>query len=451
MNEKNVSVSLGERLRFCRKQAGLTLEQLAEMANTTPQTISNYEKKGITNTDVEAELSRILGKSLRDKPEDKEGTVGEVGKEILYSLMENEGSMSFNSLLGNLYGLNEERTSIEIEKLSDMYMVVREKYTGFESEERDYVYITAKGIITCKNHVADEYHASKYIECLSKVVSYEERLKPNYPYEADLEPVIDMEEYVSKRPWISEILKLELTSTYKADYIAYLYQNGAMVAPKPYVLIGLNCDKSALFPGKNIYYDILYRMAYGFDDKWREKYYFNHFDKEWSERFDELYFLVNGDPDDEDEVVNLSLSEFKKDFPWVKDDGLRGTMKPFAKLTDSDEKKKVEDEYNAYDDLEFEVNCFLDGSREQEARYKEYAPNGLENKYPDKWFSKDEIEDFIRKNYHLPQNEQERKVQKIIDNVERLRPRLKAYYSFPKEWEENGLANLVRELNGICK
>jgi hypothetical protein len=70
--------------------------------------------------------------------------------------------------------------------------------------------------------------------------------------------------------------------------------------------------------------------------------------------------------------------------------------------------------------------------------------------YPDnvlKWFTKDQIESFIRENYKKPQYYNELIIQEQLHEIEKLIPEAKEeYYQFPKSWEENGLADLVREV-----
>lgn len=42
--DKKINLEIGRRIYESRKQAGLTQERLAELADTTPQAISNYER-----------------------------------------------------------------------------------------------------------------------------------------------------------------------------------------------------------------------------------------------------------------------------------------------------------------------------------------------------------------------------------------------------------------------
>ncbi|WP_074790902.1 helix-turn-helix domain-containing protein [Pseudobutyrivibrio ruminis] len=65
-----MSTFLGEQCRKYRKILGITQEELAEKMNTTPQTISNYERMGIKDVDVENEISSILGVDLSEETEE---------------------------------------------------------------------------------------------------------------------------------------------------------------------------------------------------------------------------------------------------------------------------------------------------------------------------------------------------------------------------------------------
>ena len=442
MSEERLSISLGRNLKKYRKMKGLTQEDLARDMNTTFQTISNYECKGITDVDVERELSRVLGVDLRENIADKEGIVGEVGKEILFRLIENKGKLSVTALANELHGMSQERVNHEIEKIANLDMCVREKYVDFRSITRDEVFITAKGIITYKNLISDTYHAAKLGKVIDYVRSYEERLTP-YWYEKDEIPVAeDMEDYINKRPWISAIYDIRFTSTYKADYIIYLYHWGAHERLE---MQDLNnkielMSYDAIFPGVNIYHDIIYRMAYGFDDTWRNENFFSLLSDSWYKQTDKLYNRLSGIQEN-DPVLEETINRFASDFEWIRSEDNH--------LTNDEDLSNLENEYEDRVSMGFFVNAFADDETNKKERYLEHAPKGMEDVYPDKWFSKEEIEDFIRKNYHLPQNDEEREIQKKIDKVEKLRPILKEYYSFPKEWEENGLADLVRELNGI--
>ena len=66
---------------------------------------------------------------------------------------------------------------------------------------------------------------------------------------------------------------------------------------------------------------------------------------------------------------------------------------------------------------------------------------------PEKWFTKDQIEAFIKENYTKPATYEELLIQERLLEIEKYIPEVKdEYYQFPKSWEENGLADLVREV-----
>ena len=60
---------------------------------------------------------------------------------------------------------------------------------------------------------------------------------------------------------------------------------------------------------------------------------------------------------------------------------------------------------------------------------------------------KDQIVEFIEKNYGPAKNDHEKKVDEIIKEINRLNPAtLEYYYRFPHTWEDNGLAQKIRDI-----
>ena len=82
MEKENLPKTLGQRCRAARKMKGMTQNDLAMKINMTSQNISKLEKEGIRDVVTEMNISEALGCSLREDAIDKEGTVGEIGKEI---------------------------------------------------------------------------------------------------------------------------------------------------------------------------------------------------------------------------------------------------------------------------------------------------------------------------------------------------------------------------------
>lgn len=78
----------------------------------------------------------------------------------------------------------------------------------------------------------------------------------------------------------------------------------------------------------------------------------------------------------------------------------------------------------------------------------------IEHEYtnPLEWYSKEEIESFIRENIREVSSEYEENIERQLLKINEMEPALVAkYFEFPIEWEENGLAELVRELYKVSK
>jgi transcriptional regulator with XRE-family HTH domain len=157
-----LSLEVGQRCRRFRNVLGISQQKLADMVGTTPQNISKYEKEGIHDVDVIRSLSNALGHDLMTDESDEEGAVGEIVKEILDILVNNEdaalldghtGCIETSRILGreSLYGLPEKRIVREMFKLEKIGLCVREQYIDFYGMEKDKVFITAKGVITLKH------------------------------------------------------------------------------------------------------------------------------------------------------------------------------------------------------------------------------------------------------------------------------------------------------------
>ena len=110
MEEKNnnsIATECGLRLRRIRMARNMSQQELAEKMFTTPQSISRYEKEGISNIDTIHRLSEVLGYDLLTSESDAEGTVGEVGKEILSVLVAEGGRIFVSRLIAkHLYTRN---------------------------------------------------------------------------------------------------------------------------------------------------------------------------------------------------------------------------------------------------------------------------------------------------------------------------------------------------------
>lgn len=78
----------------------------------------------------------------------------------------------------------------------------------------------------------------------------------------------------------------------------------------------------------------------------------------------------------------------------------------------------------------------------------------IEHEYtnPLEWYSKEEIESFIRENIREASSECEENIEKQLLKINEMEPALvDKYFEFPIEWEENGLAELIRKLYKVSK
>lgn len=512
MKQNNISTFLGEQCRKYRKILGITQEELAEKMNTTPQTISNYERQGIKDVDVEREISSILGVNLREETEDNEGEPGELGKEILYYLIEHKGNCMISDLLNQnvLFGISSERLNHEIEKIAKLDLCCRDiDKMGYKPVER--LFITAKGIVAAKNHISSFRQSELIDNSINEVVSYEMLLSSkSRGDETKKIPVAkDLEEFFELRPWLPLAYKLvkNINGNFRADYLSYIRNNWLNKFPydsiRPWYAdketenFG-DEERDILFPGKNFYSDLIYRMAYSYTNDWRNNYIFGeekgHVISSYEEeikryrycgyevnekgeesRIDRLDFFESEYVD----VLNRELeknqgfvSDYKKNIcsfdmilwetrkdlferiPVLNDAAIKYTLKEKYKKEDSEENIQEYREIlssggdKIYDPLKRKRKEFLQNAAELDNIVKNNIPKLDECLMdPEKWFTKDQIEAFIKENYTKPATYEELLIQERLLEIEKYIPEAKdEYYQFPKSWEENGLADLVREV-----
>ncbi len=522
MKQNNISTFLGEQCRKYRKILGITQEELAEKMNTTPQTISNYERMGIKDVDIEKEISSILGVNLREETEDNEGTPGELGKEILFYLIEHKGNCLIVELLKDdvLYGITRERLDHEIEKIAKLDLCCRDTFKAdsssgecsfvyyegtFNGNKFDRLFITAKGIVTIKNSATNSYQVERINKCIKDVKSYEMLLatRTHGDILKKVSMAKDMEGYLELRPWyrlINELARKGVCN-YKADYIKYLYTNwmNKFEFADPWLCPGFSTEEiDTLIPGKNFYYDLMYRMAFGFTNKYRCENNVVRGAGNKCVSYETACHLYEG------EMVEKNIENKRSRLDWFKANELELVIdqeeyvescedtlfEDIMVECDNDEfvlsanvemgrnpilkklsyKKKLTDKYESEVSDEF-VDEVMEKSRSLFYTLPEEPKTGIERKnivdnilleeelrknvpnieeYPDnvlKWFTKEQIESFIRENYKKPEYYNELIIQEELHEIEMLIPEAKEeYYQFPKSWEENGLADLVREV-----
>lgn len=435
---------LGKRLKRARTAKGWTQAELAERANTTVQNISKYEREGIGSVDAVDQLSRILGRDLSSAEKEQEGTVGEIGKEILIKLIENKGMLAFDKMVKeNLYGLNAEKASNEVFKLLCLGLCVRENYEDFDGKERDILFITAKGLITCKNAISNPLIIEKIKEWLPKVITLENRLKDHL--NLNIKSAESIEEYIDARRDEKLIRNLPLTE-YRTNYTTYLkraflFQSEELSEKRIYM--GPQ-NHLCLFPGVNFYSDTIHSMIADISENNKIALIKEYQETEIST--EEIIIISEIEKHKKlDEtleyVMNNTYTITVEDILDYYYDDVAGES-----IKKEDEKLLIEEAYS-YEAEEKQRHEFKKLVKE---RY-DYLKEKTGKSRPSEFFSYEEIEVYVKSNLKKAKNDTEKNIDKVIAEINALRPQTLNYYMFPEEWEEKGLADYVRKFYGIKK
>jgi transcriptional regulator with XRE-family HTH domain len=444
MDSKSVASKpkeLGERCRMVRQTKGLSQQQLGDMVNVTAQAISKWEKEGLSNITHIMALSNALGQNLLDDQFDQEGTVGEVGKEILSLLIAFDGLTDFRNIVYNLYGMKSDRVSNELFKLGSIGAVVREQYTDFKNEDRDVVFITAKGVIIYKNMGLLGKTISK------DLVTYDEILAEGYNSYQD---VVDNDKVTT----ILASLDNEGLG-FRCDYITYLLREHFNPRETENrlktTLYSYPETKDDCLCGESCYVDILRRLIQGTNRKEVDKLLLAGL-RFWEPDPNEVYeepkdytYEATGLEDTEIEAIKSIFGNIETMGYEFSNELMEGfdiaekieTYKHDNKIDLAEEEQKTERIYEFSDlpDREFDFIKRLP----EEIRYR-----------CDKWFSENEIRKFIDENYLPPKTEKEIEIDKKLHQIwDADESTLDYYYSFPDKWEENGLAGFIREKVGV--
>lgn len=457
------SIEIGRRLKRFRNALGWTQEQLAEKANTSPQNISKYEKMGLADINTIEQLSTILGQDLQSDEKDAEGSVGEIGMEILMTLIRRQGDACPENL-GN-YGLSDSDITHELFKLQKLGLIVHDKYKDFDGNEKDIVFITAKGIITCKNTIKNDLLLKEITDCLPDAKSIEQRFIR--PHDIDIGDVYSMSEYIDKRRNAVEIVRDLPVTKYRTNYIRWLKKE-FLQYDECCGTMKWECDnrnnnewwtcepiEKIIFPAINFYVDIIHSMIAGITDENIEDIIKMYVDP-W---YQKEYSMSDLGAIKEIKKHNLNIHAFpwapyKLDrlYPWVQTERL--------------EKSKIEDEKDVLEEyklesLGYQVYGPLDRNPEEmEKKINEFYTY-LENRYntirkgrdtylPSQLISNDEAFDYIKKRLRKPQNKYEQEIEDKIKELNTIYPETEEYYSnLPTEWENKGIADYVRAFYGV--
>ncbi len=455
MEEKrDYSKECGIRCRQIRMSKGMSQQALAEAMNVTAQAISKWEKEGIGNIDHIMRLSNVLGQDITADQFDQDGSLGEVGKEILRIIIEAGGYAEFENFELDLYGMKSDRISNELFKLERIGTVVREQFKDFSGKERDAIFITAKGVIAYKNTVmfpnADQ---------LSSVVTLDERLEDGCSSFQDL---IDTDRVTKFLMELNHIF----VSSFRCDYIRYLFKNFYNPIIKELdeaTSIYNDSTISHVLCGESCYIDLMRRMAQGIDVK------------EFGEAIDD--YLTDSYAFEDYELYEMECDDLEYQAAGLDQNNMRALRyfcNVIENMPDFDSIYYDEDEWDSNSN-DPSVQSAISTMRMAEANADKFDDNGnpygfkgfvqkmsdneeaffgslgeKTKKNSNLWFTEEEVKKYIKANILSPETEDEKKIDEGLHKLWETNPQtLTYYYSFPKSWEENGLAQLIRDLVGV--
>lgn len=431
--EQNISRAkqCGQRCRRIRQAKGISQQALANRVHTTPQNISKYEKEGISNIDMIETISNVLGQDLLKDEIDEEGVVGEVGKRIISWTVANGGHGEMEYLYDNMYGMSQDRINNEIFKLERIGMCVREQYEDFDGKDRDVLFITAKGMITYEN-----MDGSNKIE-RGQVKSYEQILRGADDYQ----DMVDRHDAAKK--YYKLLNKIDLPNNYMNKFgmynISVGYRCNFIMWLGKQLYTGINNLTTSstinpqLIPAKGFYHDLLFDMALGIGRDYY-KYKLDEFNEEISVKR----------PRDEQDIVEVDAEhEFYNEFHKIYDFESEETDEPVAEEQANTEINDEEEEWDVLDTDEGIKSVFRNIADYHREDYNDY-----ELTYPTDWFTSDEIKKYIEHNL-VPQTEEEHVINTRLSEIVKASPWLLVYYLIPDSWEENGIADRVREIYGL--
>lgn len=444
MENKSIAIEIGQRCRRFRNVLGISQQKLADMIGTTPQNISKYEKEGIHDIDIIRYLSNALGHDLMMDEVDEEGTVGEIGEEILSILVESKmpfsgesGKVDASDLFGGslLFGLSKDRIIKELFKLEKIGLCVREQYVDFYGREKDVVFITAKGVITLKHISGLKNELDDYVD----VKTYEMICKGHESYQA----------YLDSEPLKKIVGNISIKNGFRINYIHYL-EKAFDVRENSLIYL------EKYFPGESAYVDIIFSMIMGITRK-KSDCMIRIVDEccsyEGYEEYADLRKEIFQDGQ-KYKIVNILGKCVNNDLLEKDIDCDEWLNQRNANIEDMSRKQKEKYD-NRIRELESAGEKVEHMINDSESYLTEWFTSKLiEHEYtnPLEWYSKEEIESFIRENIREASSEYEENIEKQLLKINEMEPALvDKYFEFPIEWEENGLAELIRKLYKVSK
>lgn len=435
---------IGKRIYQRRMALKMSQQNVADEMGTSRQNISKYEREGTTDLEILSDIAQILKCDYTiflSDTYDKEGILGEIGKEILYRLAEHGGYITVSQLSKQyMYGMGNKRINHEITKIIEMGMCVREQFTDFYDKENDGLFITAKGVIAFKNCDIVRKSNSDIEEILENIKTYEQIIGDKESYQ----------EVLKGRELEKNIRNISYCGSYRVDYLQYLHKNyeshnyGSSAPKEPYK------EVLPALPGINCCVDIIFRMVMNLSNEKLEKmfgeyFYGENFHKKIFDEFiriDEFTAEFRMEENDciEDEVNNF--------FGKYADDYLLGyTVDEIGDIDLEEQMEEYRKRYTEYIKFTIEKEDILSEKTFEKVTKKLLKERKGEQ--PIEWFSDEEIKEFVLNNYHKAQNGEQRELDLKLSKLNKAFPDTKSYFDFPVLWELNGLADMIRDIYDV--
>lgn len=463
---------VGQLIRKKRNEKGWSQEELADKMGLSRKTISENETNGISNirkiddycTVFECELNEFFQESY-----DVERVPGEIGKEILYILLNKGGYITVDELIVDyMYGMKSERVDKEVQKLSRIGMCVREQFVDFYNVNNDGVFITSKGVITIKNTFVDRDENENIKNLLKKVQTYEMVTEKFDSYQ----------EVINSRELEKIVRNIQYCGAYRVDYLQWLHKEFHKPNFGTEPTLYPSASILPTLPGDSSYLDILFRMSTGLDNKklnsiYEEYFYKSKEEKAIKERDKEQYltrdlhaeFVDSLEPlNDISLLENHALGWFfdnsevlsnerNKDF--VNPNLIPIDCVPVSLIRDMENDARIY--HDRYSNI-FAEEQFLKGNFDymlkENCRFSDTYYDEIESLR--EWFSAKEIEEFILANYKKGESAEEIELDKKLALLNKNFPETKEYYHFPWTWDHGvifpddiNLINLYFDISGI--
>ncbi|MCR4651892.1 MAG: helix-turn-helix domain-containing protein [Lachnospiraceae bacterium] len=452
MDDMNLAKRIGVRCKRIRESKGMTLQELGDLVGTGAANISKMENHGINDIHWITSISKVLGQDLLKDEVDEEGIIGEIGKEILIKLIENEGHLSYQEIVADMYGMSEDRVSNEIFKLTRIGMCIREQYKDFTNKQVDRIFITAKGLITCRNQITNPLIEERILPKIDKVVTYE-KLLGEYTEEGK-EPPKCYQDCVDSHPLEKMIHNLSITDRlYRIEFIIWLkkkYTHGiekfrySEIIDNSFYSFEVFDDR---FPSKSFFFDILYRMALGISyedllilygsEYLQEKYHYSKKEVE-NDEYLQIEKKLGLMPDFDDPEYWKKSSKENLDKLFAEEFGLKSykTSDGEESFQDPDLYILTEEEREYYLDCSEQINESMELDVIQSLPKKDWfakmaekmEAKGIKSKNPVDWFSEEEILAFVKENHWKASTAEEICVEKQLAEIIELCPDVLRYY-----------------------